>query len=218
MHADTPLTPMIVVDHAQSVDPKFLESLKDFFGSRNIEVKLRQRERGIHNALEWALPALITIWITKSFFDGFLREMGKDGAQALKRLIQEAYAKLRGTPNRACDADELRKLADGAPIESVGHPGPVMDVTVTIPIGDGESQKSITLVFLSGLNDIEVEVAVATAFDNGLPAIQHEFSTQSSSSDKGRSERLIYDKEAGWLSAFEMATKEANAAMTRKPE
>lgn len=207
---------MIVIDHAQNVDPKFLESLKAFFESRNVEVRSRQKERGIHNTLEWALPALITIWITKSFFDGFLREMGKDGAQALKRLIQESYAKLRGTPNRACDADELRKLADGAPIESVGHQGPVIDVTVTIPIGDGESQKAITLVFPSGLNDIEVEVAVTTAFDNGLPAIQHEFSTQSSSSDEGRPERLIYDKEAGWLSAFEMATKEANAAMARK--
>lgn len=179
-------------------------------------MKLRQSEHGIHNTLEWALPALITIWITQSFFNGFFRELGKDGAQALKRLIQESYAKLRGTPNLTCNADELKKLADGASVESVGRRGPLIDVTVEIPIGDGASEKTISLVFPSDLTDIEVELAVTTSFDHGLPAMQHELSTKKLSSEEGRPERLIYDKESGWLSASEMAIKDGNAAMARR--
>lgn len=38
--------------------------------------------------LEWAIPGLITAYILKPYFDGFLQEMGKDHYEKLKKWLQ----------------------------------------------------------------------------------------------------------------------------------
>jgi hypothetical protein len=38
-------------------------------------------------SLEWAIPTAVIIYLTKSFFDGFLKEMGKDSYAALKEML-----------------------------------------------------------------------------------------------------------------------------------
>lgn len=199
---------MIAINHARNVDSEVIESLKAFFEDQGVQVKVQQSERGTYAAIEWALPALLTLWITKSYFDGFLKEMGKDSAQSLKQLIKAAYTKLRKTPNRFCDADELRRLADGAPTESVGKLGPAINLNISVASTDSVS-KTINFVFPSGLNDLEIEMAVTTSIEEVLPAFQFAVENQPADSEDKLRERLVYDNNLGWLTAFDMAMKEA---------
>lgn len=199
---------MIGIQHAQNVDSELVESLKAFFEDEGVQVKVQASERGTYAAIEWALPALLTLWITKSYFDGFLKEMGKDSAQSLKQLIKAAYTKLRKTPNRVCDADEMRRVADGAPIESVGRLGPAINLNISVSSAD-DGSKTINFVFPSGLNDLEVDMAVTSSFEEVLPTFQHCDENQPSESEDKFRERLVYDSKLGWLTAFDMAMKEA---------
>lgn len=47
------------------------------------------------NALEWAIPTLVVTYLIKPYFDGFLKEMGKDNYLILKDWLKKIANKLR---------------------------------------------------------------------------------------------------------------------------
>lgn len=200
---------MVFIAHRKNVDLGILTSLQGFFESREFKTETRVKPDSIHNAIEWALPALISLWIAKSFFDGFIKEMGKDGAQALKSLIAESYKKLRGTSNKAYNADELGQMANGTSPELMGRQGPVIDVMVEISTKNEESPTSVRCVFPAGLNDVEVEVAVTTWIEDVLPSMQQE---QPDRDGEDRA-KFIYDQSDGWLTDYQKTMKEGMEAM-----
>ena len=46
--------------------------------------------------IEWLLPTAIFVFLGKSYFDGFLKEAGKDHYQVLKKAIQKVSSKFFG--------------------------------------------------------------------------------------------------------------------------
>lgn len=206
---------MISIEHAKLVAPEAVASLRHFFAEHNQQTRVRVRESGVLNTLEWAIPALVTIWITKSFFDGFLKELGKDSATSLKAFIRSNYSRLRGTPNRAYNASELRKLAEGDSPDSVGRQGPVMKIVIDVPSSDGSSSASMSFIIPDGFDDIEIEVASSTWADNIGAALDRQSELLNDPNHPRRPVELIYDREDGWLEGDALIAKEAAKSQGR---
>lgn len=83
----------------------YLEGLADLriiedFASTVSEPRLRfhseERERAIYAGIEWFLPTVVFVFIARSYFDTFLKEMGKDHYHLLKKGVKALGSRLLG--------------------------------------------------------------------------------------------------------------------------
>ena len=84
---------------------RYIESLEDDafaeFGRElaadGLDVRVESRpDPGPFAGIEWLLPTAIFVFLGKSYFDGFLKEAGKDHYQALKKALQKVSSKFFG--------------------------------------------------------------------------------------------------------------------------
>jgi hypothetical protein len=61
----------------------------------NLHVESREIS-GPYAALEWLIPTAVIVYVSKSYFDGFLKEMGKDHYALFKRGLNGLYEKVLG--------------------------------------------------------------------------------------------------------------------------
>lgn len=74
--------PRLIVDTVQHPNLKLVEEAREDYGP--------------FAGIEWLLPTAIVIFITKSYFDAFLKEMGKDHYNLLKKGILSVRERLFG--------------------------------------------------------------------------------------------------------------------------
>ena len=75
----------------------------DSFGasikSKNLNVLVQSKpENGVFCCPEWYIPAAVVAYIGKSYFDGFLKEMGKDHYQTLKEKLSNLTNEIMSKP------------------------------------------------------------------------------------------------------------------------
>lgn len=76
------ITIMYEEDFSESIFDEFIDTLS----SKNFSIQLLPREKsGPFAGVEWLLPTAVIAYISKSYFDGFLNEMGKDHYNLLKK-------------------------------------------------------------------------------------------------------------------------------------
>ena len=62
-----------------------------------LDVRIESRpDPGPFMGIEWLLPTAIFVYLGKSYFDGFLKEAGKDHYQVLRKAIQKVSSKFFG--------------------------------------------------------------------------------------------------------------------------
>ena len=83
---------MYMTSALSSEDVGAFQNLLDPEGNA-LEV-IEQEEKGIYAGLEWLLPTAVIVYVGKAYFDGFLKEMGKDHYALLKEGIKGLRAKL----------------------------------------------------------------------------------------------------------------------------
>lgn len=93
------------------------DTFKDFFfsvSSPNLRLHIEERERTIYAGLEWLLPTAVFVFIGRSYFESFLKEMGKDHYQLLKGGIKALGRRLLGPsgPKLSIIASQ-GKISDG---------------------------------------------------------------------------------------------------------
>jgi len=89
--------PQLAISFSQAIPPETFDDFVQAVSSRNLNLRVESRERdGPYAGLEWLLPTAIIIFIGKSYFDAFLKEMGKDHYHVLKRGLKILWAKAFG--------------------------------------------------------------------------------------------------------------------------
>ena len=86
----------IVLTHPRSIPAETFAELKALLESAGTPVEIKERELGLHGALEWLLPTAVAVYIAKPYFEGFLKEMGKDHYALLKQGVKCLYERLVG--------------------------------------------------------------------------------------------------------------------------
>lgn len=89
--------PQLAVSFSRNIPPEIFDDFVQAVSSRNLNLRVEPREQdGPYAGLEWLLPTAVIIYIGKSYFDGFLKEMGKDHYHALTAGLKTLWAKLLG--------------------------------------------------------------------------------------------------------------------------
>ncbi|UCV02773.1 hypothetical protein [Dechloromonas denitrificans] len=88
----------IAVIHLKSIPAELFAGFAESVSSEKLNLQIQSREDGgAFAALEWLLPTAVIVYIGKSYFDGFLKEMGKDHYSLLKAGLKKLQAKLFGS-------------------------------------------------------------------------------------------------------------------------
>jgi len=89
--------PQLAVSFSRAIPLETFDDFVQVVSSKNLNLRVGSREQdGPYAGLEWLVPTAVIIFIGKSYFDAFLKEMGKDHYRALKAGLKTLGAKLLG--------------------------------------------------------------------------------------------------------------------------
>lgn len=87
--------PQIALVYEEDIDKKVFNTFIDAVSNEKLSLKTIPMEKGRPFAgMEWLVPTAIFAYIGKSYFDGFLKEMGKEHYQLLKKGFNSLWKKL----------------------------------------------------------------------------------------------------------------------------
>lgn len=102
MHA-----PHIAIIHTARFPRAMFAEFERLVTTPQLRLCIEEREEvGPFAAIEWLIPTAVILYIGKSYFDGFLKEMGKDHYSMLKSGLKTIYSKLLGA-----DAPKVTAIA-----------------------------------------------------------------------------------------------------------
>jgi len=111
---------------------------------------------------EWLIPASLIVLLAKPLLDGFLQELGAEGARTLKSALKKVFQKTREQNPRLLSTGDLELLANPeAKIDSskLGRPTPVVALEFRF-----EAEGYSRFVFPYELDELDLERAL-----NSLP-------------------------------------------------
>lgn len=89
--------PHLAIVHVDSIPSDVFAEFRDTVATEGLELRIGSRENGgAFAALEWLLPTAVIAYISKPYFDGFLKEMGKDHYGLLKLGFQKLRSRVFG--------------------------------------------------------------------------------------------------------------------------
>jgi hypothetical protein len=90
--------PQIGISYIDSVPQSIIDEFLGVVSHPTLDVRseTRSREEAAYACTEWLLPTAVVLFISKAYFDGFLKEMGKDHYYLLKKGLIKLKVKLNG--------------------------------------------------------------------------------------------------------------------------
>ena len=91
------MKPHLAILHVNTVPAEIFAGFLQTVNVDGLSVHVESRESGgIFAAIEWLIPTAVFAYISKSYFDAFLKEMGKDHYALLKKGLNSLYSKVLG--------------------------------------------------------------------------------------------------------------------------
>src|SRR5262245_42366134 len=91
--------PHLAVVHTTSIPEALLSDFMQLVAAEKLDLRMESREEdGPFAVIEWLIPTAVIVYISKSYFDAFLKEMGKDHYALLKAGLRTLCGKLVGPP------------------------------------------------------------------------------------------------------------------------
>lgn len=85
--------PHIVISYPEGFQ---LESIRTSeIECEGLHLETKETESKVFACLEWAIPGLFVVFLSKSYFDSFLKEAGKDHYQILKKWLNKLIIETR---------------------------------------------------------------------------------------------------------------------------
>lgn len=193
-------TPHIGILYEDQVPPVIFDDFLKLVETDGLRVEIESREtsKGFMG-IEWLMPTAVMLFVAKSYFDGFLGDMGKDHYQALKtgiKLLRERFARVKvtmiGTPGKVA-AEQPYSLVYSIYFDP--GEGRIFKFLIPIDISDEEAD-AVMDVFLDFLD----------AYNAGLlpPA---ERDAIASAPDFGRTMLLSYNPATGRIAPINPMTR-----------
>jgi hypothetical protein len=90
--------PQLAIFHTTSIPEEMFFEFKKLVSNEQLDFRIESREEdGPSAGIGWLLPTAVIVYIGKSYFDGFLKEMGKDHYALLKGGLKTLRSKLLGS-------------------------------------------------------------------------------------------------------------------------
>jgi hypothetical protein len=127
--------------YQEDLPKEIMDELIDNITIEGLTIQSESREVGVYMAMEWALPSIIVAYLSKPYFEAFLKEAGKDHYQLLKKGFINLFKRLFTKTNKAKRSS----------LFSV--------------IGQLEDGRSVKFIFPEGLPEDEYEVLLNMLFE-----------------------------------------------------
>jgi hypothetical protein len=88
--------PHLAVVHVDWLPADAFGDFVESVSHQDLELLVQSRENEVYAGVEWLLPTAAFVYISKSYFDGFLKEMGKDHYALLKNGLKALWGKMLG--------------------------------------------------------------------------------------------------------------------------
>ncbi|MCW5199634.1 hypothetical protein VU05_02775, partial [Desulfobulbus sp. F1] len=90
--------PDIAISFVNRIPAEIFGDFTKAIQAEGLDLQIKEREpEGPFNVLEWLTPTAAVVYIAKSYFDGFLGEMGKEHYGVLRKGIAALWAKFFGS-------------------------------------------------------------------------------------------------------------------------
>ncbi len=86
--------PQIGVSYLNSIPESTVEEFRATVSHPKLDLRSEPRENEFYAGSEWFLPTALVVYISKSYFDAFLKEMGKEHYHLLKKALIKLKSKL----------------------------------------------------------------------------------------------------------------------------
>lgn len=107
--------PHLAISYTDDISTEVIDAVVDDLALPGLLVqKMPRPAGGAYAALEWLIPTIVSAYVTKSYFDGFLKEAGKDHYQLLKRGLKKLAAKFTGPDAERVTLISTRGKLDGS--------------------------------------------------------------------------------------------------------
>ncbi len=89
--------PHIGISYEKNIPEYIFSEFLDAVSNEKLLIQVKSREQGgSYAGIEWLLPTVVIAYISKSYFDAFLKEMGKDHYLLLKKGLASLRERLVG--------------------------------------------------------------------------------------------------------------------------
>jgi hypothetical protein len=92
--------PSLALIYPASCPDDALREFLDVLSAQGLVVPVRRDERGPSAGLEWLLPTAAFLFVSRSFFESFLKKAGEDAYDAFKRAMAQLWPVFFGTEPR----------------------------------------------------------------------------------------------------------------------
>ena len=90
------LLPAIGIQALAPLSEQDFSDVLAHLNDKRVRYSFEQRAPTAYDSLDWLIPTAIVLFITHSYFDGILKELGKDHYQWFKTLLSSLYKKALG--------------------------------------------------------------------------------------------------------------------------
>lgn len=151
------MKPHIAILHVDTLPAETFAGFLQTVNADGLRVHVESRESGgVFASIEWLIPTAIFVYISKSYFDGFLKEMGKDHYTSLKKGLNSLYSKVLGA-----QAPEVTLIATAGKVKAEQ---PYSLHYSIVAEWDGGLQIKLLLVRNSSKEEYEASVSAFLSF------------------------------------------------------
>ncbi len=167
--------PPVFLSHWAQIPSEFFDDFAAEVSGAGIPLSIAPRQdRGIYAGVEWLIPTVVVAYIAKSYFDGFLGEMGRDHYVALKSALAKLAGKLALLKITVFASGQHKVRADqpySFAYSVVAEAGPGLNFKLLLQAELDESQCDLAidafLKFLRGYHGGTLEDHMVAALANG---------------------------------------------------
>ncbi len=88
--------PDLAISCISSLPENVAQPFVDAVAHPSLLLKVDRRAEGVYAGIEWILPTAVVLYLSKSYFDGFLKEAGKDHYHSLKKGVAALWSTFFG--------------------------------------------------------------------------------------------------------------------------
>lgn len=153
--ADRKEPPPLALIYEETIPEEIIKAFTDEVTKSGQPLYSESRPKDTYAGIEWFLPTALILWISKSYFDGFLKEAGKDHYQVLKQATSRLWSNFFGDNPKAA----YRLVASSPKKLQHSH-----SISFSI-LGEIDNGQRVKLVLRQDVAEKEFEDAVSAFFE-----------------------------------------------------
>lgn len=103
----------IEISHSSAIRRRDLDDLRKALARPTLRISVTTRALpGIRGHWEWVLPATVILYLSKAFFDSFLKELGSAAGKRVTTALAELFDRVKRRGIRDVNADDLRCMIE----------------------------------------------------------------------------------------------------------